>query len=89
MVRVTWSDSAIDRVEQIRRYLEDHDPVAAERVASRLRSAGQSLDHFPNRGRSGRGGTRELPSVPPYVIIYAVGEDEVVILDVKHGRQRR
>lgn len=56
---------------------------AARRIAEEVFLAGDSLAHFPNRGRPGLlPGTRELVAAKPYVLIYRVSESEVRVLRV-------
>lgn len=65
-------------------------PRAATRMARELLIAGDSLVLFPRRGRRGLvRGTRELVPVYPYVIVYEVEGDDVMILRVWHGAQDR
>jgi plasmid stabilization system protein ParE len=87
MVQVIWAPGALERLRDIQAYIEQVDVRAAEQIASRLRKAAESLESFPNRGRSINDGRRELPSVPPYIIQYRVVEDAVLILRIRHGRQ--
>jgi plasmid stabilization system protein ParE len=51
MVRVIWAPEALSGIELARSYMARFNPVAADRLAERLRSAGDSLNQFPNRGR--------------------------------------
>jgi len=52
-------------------------------------AAGNSLAHFPQRGRSIRGtDMRELVSVRPYMIRYRVTGEAVIILRIRHAAQR-
>ncbi|MES2755499.1 MAG: type II toxin-antitoxin system RelE/ParE family toxin [Pseudomonadota bacterium] len=88
MAKVEWSGPARAELDQIIEYIETFDPVAAERVGDRLFALGQSLMGFPNRGRMGPYGTRELVTVPPYIPQYDVTGDTVTILRVPHGRRR-
>lgn len=85
---VEWTEEAIGQLEAIRAYISISDPGAADRIARRLKEAGQSLGYFPNRGRRGTRGARELPVVPLYMIKYRVEDDQVFILSIRHGRQR-
>lgn len=60
-------------------------------MARSLRSAGQDLTTFPDRGRpTGIEGVREL-IVPgtPYLLVYRVKQEVVEILRVWHGAQDR
>jgi toxin ParE1/3/4 len=88
LVRVVWTRPAVRKLDLIQAYIEQFDPDAARRMAADLVKAGESLRTFPNRGRLGQKGRRELPSVPPFVIEYEVRGDTVYILRVRHGAQR-
>ena len=45
---------------------------------------------FPDRGRPGRvTETRELVVVRPYIVVYGVHQDRIVILRIWHGAQDR
>jgi plasmid stabilization system protein ParE len=49
-----------------------------------------TLETFPQLGRSGRvQGTREIAFPPlPFVAIYELREEEIIILRIQHGAQR-
>jgi len=85
---VEWTEEALEHLLAIRRYIGQFDPEAAGGLAARIFSAGESLADFPNKSREGRHGTRELPTIRPYILIYRVHEGRVVILRIRHGRQR-
>ena len=55
-------------------------------MALRLRNAGESLAHFPERGRARRG-WRELVVVRPYIIRYRLMGERVEIITIRHGAQ--
>jgi toxin ParE1/3/4 len=88
MARVIWSPQALRDLDLILGYVSQFDSAAAVRIVNALVDAGDSLEAFPNRGRLGTHGRRELPSVPPYVIRYAVAGEDVTILTVQHGARR-
>lgn len=88
MARVVWLEEAVDQLERIGAYVRVFDPRAADRLATRLFTAAESLIDFPNRGRLASGGKRELPTVPPYIIRYRVEGEIVLILGIRHGAQR-
>ncbi len=87
MVRVTWSKVAIDDLEAVRLYIAEFDPVAAENMVDRLRTAGNSLADFPRRGRPS-GPFRELVPHRSYVIRYFTEGSDVLILAVRHAARR-
>jgi len=87
---VIWSPTAITQLRAIRIYSEQFNPKAAQAVAAHLLSAGNSLEHFPHRGRLVPGTTmRELVANYRYVIRYRVARDGTVrILRVRHSSRR-
>jgi toxin ParE1/3/4 len=88
-VRVVWTDPALDELERVHEYLVDRNPRAAARVAGELRAAGDSLEHFPRRGRRVAGTVmRELVTSLDYVIRYQIHGDVVEILRVRHTARR-
>jgi toxin ParE1/3/4 len=88
-VEVIWTRDALRDIDRAYRYIAEHNPVAARRVADALLAAGDSLSEMPRRGRPGlQAGTRELVSEYPYVIVYRV-DDAVRIIRVWHGAQKR
>jgi addiction module RelE/StbE family toxin len=85
---VVWLEDALDDVARITRYIALENPAAARQVTRELVLAGDGLVMFPRRGRVA--GTRELATVPPYIVVYEVAEnDTVFILRVWHAAQNR
>lgn len=87
MARVIWTRRAIGNLEAIRSYIGQLSPLAAQRMALRLKSAGESLKDQPMRGRSA-GARRELTTIPPYLIRYRIDGEQVTILEVRHGARQ-
>lgn len=90
-MRIEWSAHAVTDLEAISAYIEqDRSLKTANRVARTIYDAIQSLRTLPHRGRAGRiENTRELvlPRLP-YVVVYRVYEDRVLILNIVHGARR-
>jgi toxin ParE1/3/4 len=87
-VKVTWTEPALVELEAIYDFLSPTNPAAAQRVVEELLLAADSLSLFPHRGRKGRlPHTRELVIVRPYLIIYRIVDDEVLILRIWHSAQ--
>lgn len=90
MRRVDWSiDALLDLEEQVVHIAKD-DPAAARRVAQRIRATGEGMKDFAT-GHPGRAAGTYEKSVArlPYVIIYALADDDgdngvVTILRVIH-----
>jgi toxin ParE1/3/4 len=89
--KIKWSDLAIADLESIREYVSNDKPVAAERLAERLRQSVLRLAEQPQSGRP----LPEFPGtaireviVAPYRIVYEPQDDRIVILRVWHGRRQ-
>ncbi len=89
-VKVIWSPSALREVARIFDYLADFNPRAALEVSTALTEAGDSLAHFPHRGRLvPNTRLRELVTIYPYIVRYRIiRDDEVRILRVRHTARR-
>jgi toxin ParE1/3/4 len=89
-MRVRWTSDAADDLERICDYIAEDRPESARRVAQSVVERIGTLETFPRLGRSGRvHGTREIAFPPlPFVAVYEVREDQIVILRILHGAQR-
>jgi toxin ParE1/3/4 len=77
-------------LRRIKDYIEIDNPAAARAIIRRIRERCLDLADFPHQGRPAGGGLRELVIAgTPYLAIYRIAGDEVRILRVLHGRQRR
>lgn len=85
VAEVIWTDRALADIEDLVGWISNDKPMAAVRMAERLQTSGDSLAHFPSRGRPISAGRRELTHVRPYLIRYRVEGDVVTILEVRHG----
>jgi toxin ParE1/3/4 len=90
-MRVEWSQPAVADLQRISEYIEqDRSLETANRVSRVIYDAVQSLRTMPYRGRPGRvDNTRELLVQRfPYVIVYEVFDERVLILNIVHGAQK-
>lgn len=87
MRQVIWTRAALRDLQGIRVYIGQFNPTAARQVATRLKVAGDSLNELPDRGRPA-GRYREITAIWPYVLRYRLADDTVVVLRVRHGKQR-
>ncbi len=86
-VKVRWTWQAHDHLIAIRQHIRRDNPNAAERVRLRIAEIVALLGTVPRLGKPGRRpGTREfvMPGLP-YIIVYRVGESELVVLGIFHG----
>ena len=88
-MKVTWTRGALDDLREIRRYIAQHDPQAAAKVAKTIRRTCDLLRRYPLAGHEGREpGTRELVA-GKYLVVHSVTEHQAVILAVVDGRRDR
>jgi toxin ParE1/3/4 len=86
-VRLVVSHAARADLAAIVRYIALDNPRAARSVRRAIAAAALRLKTFPRSGRLGhREGTRELivPDVP-FMLVYEVTDDTLVVLAVLHG----
>jgi plasmid stabilization system protein ParE len=84
-LKVGWSEGALIELRAIHDYIAQFSPLAAQRIAQRLISAGDSLATLPDRGRMIGPKRRELVVIAPYLLRYLRENDRVTILEVRHG----
>jgi toxin ParE1/3/4 len=84
---IVWSRTAVADLEEVRRYIADDDPKAAQDIARRILEAVEQLAAFPMSGRAGRvPDTRELVVTgTPFVIPYTVRGKRIEIAAVLHS----
>lgn len=84
--RLVFAEPAADDLEAIIDYIALDDPTAAETVYRGIMRAAERLPEFPDLGRPGRyPETRELIVADlPYLIVYGIDDETVVILAVFH-----
>ena len=90
-MRVDWSSTAAADLKAIAELIEqDRGLETANRIARAIYESVQSLRTMPYRGRYGRlENTRELVMARlPYLVVYQVFAERLVILNVLHGAQR-
>lgn len=89
-MRIEWTEPATDNLFAIAEYIAADSISAALRVHDTVRDQVARLHDFPHMGRPGRvRATRELVVVgTPYVVVYCVRGQAVIVLRVLHGAQR-
>ena len=91
---VVWTEVASHDIERLTSYLLDEAPLRAEQIVLRVISRGESLEVFPERGRT----PPELRAIgdqawleiqePPWRIIYRIADKKTVeIHGVLDGRR--
>jgi plasmid stabilization system protein ParE len=72
-------------LQEIRRYVAEFNPGAAQKLAEQIIQASNALVVFPHRGRLVGNNLREIMPVFPYLLRYEILDDAVTILRVRHG----
>jgi toxin ParE1/3/4 len=90
-VEIVWSALARIRLREIRAYVARDKPEAAERLAMRIVAMAEALRNHPHLGRVGaESGIRELViGNTPYIVLYRVQDQRIIISTIWHGAQRR
>jgi toxin ParE1/3/4 len=90
-VEIVWSALARARLRNIRAYVEQDKPEAAERLTTRIVAVIEALREHPYLGRAGaEPGLRELVIAgTPYIVLYRAHGKQVTINTIWHGAQRR
>lgn len=88
---IRWTVEAAADLDNILEYISDARPETALKVARRIFEAVEGLEVFPRRGRKGKvAGTHEFVLSPlPYIVVYRIEREAVVIPRVYHGAQNR
>jgi len=90
-VEIVWSPLAPARLQEIRAYVALDKPDAAERLATRIVAVVEALRNHPRLGSAGtEPGIRELIiGGTPYIVLYRVRGQRVIISTIWHGMQRK
>jgi toxin ParE1/3/4 len=82
---------AREHIAAIYSYIRDRNPVAATQVVAHIRLAAERLTEFPRMGHGGRvPGTQEwVVRGLPYILVYQIDPNEVLILGVFHAARDR
>lgn len=89
-MRVIISNTARGEIARQIAYIQARNPDAARTQRARISQAVALLRDTPRLGKPGRvAGTRELVIAgTPFLLIYALGDNRLEILHLKHGRQQ-
>ena len=90
-MKVRYTETALVEIDDIFSYIAGPNRTAAAAVAERIRRTIANLAEFPLMGQAAdEPGTRMMPvGRYPFLIFYAVRNDEIVILHVRHGARLR
>ena len=85
-MRLVFDEKALADLDVIRQWISAESPKSADAVIERLLAECLTLIVFPKMGRVGKEpGTRELAVIEyPYLIVYRLAGDDVVIVGIPH-----
>lgn len=88
-MKVRITRPALDDLKATFNFIGEDSLSAAIDVLDRLTHAIQGLSAMPDRGGTGRiADTRELVVRTGHIVIYRIRGEEVVVLHVRHGKQK-
>jgi toxin ParE1/3/4 len=91
-MKVRYTDIALTEIDDIFSYIAIDSRRAAAAVLREIDNTVRLIGNFPDIGTvKHRQTVRMLPvrRYPMYLVFYAVEENEVVILNIRHGARRR
>lgn len=90
-MKVVWTREAQEDVHAAFEFIALDKPNAAERVVARLTEAGEKLGRLPFWGRARKSARQREVVVPglPYLLLYELTDDTVVIQRVMHAARHR
>jgi len=89
VLALEWSYQASDDLEEIRDYIEQRNPLAAQALYETIKGGAERLTSIPYAFRSGRiVGTREHLVHPNYLLVYKVTTTYIKILRVMHAKRK-
>ncbi|MGO9546284.1 MAG: type II toxin-antitoxin system RelE/ParE family toxin [Rhodomicrobium sp.] len=90
LVKVRYTKSALKQLHTVLTYIQMHSPQGAQSVQERINELLSVLRTHPYIGaRTSDPRIRRLAATPyPYVILYQVREDGVIVRSVRHGARK-
>lgn len=88
-MKVFLSEQADADLLQIYRYLAERNASAAQSIVAEINRKLQNIGDFPFFGRDRSMLSQGIRSIVahPYVILYTVGPDRIIVVRVLHGRR--
>ena len=89
-IEVVWLPRAVQNLEEIRAYIAEERPAAAQRVAQKIQQTVAMLQDHPRLGKpSLRDGFRQIQVAGlPFVIPYKISENKLIIARILHNHRR-
>lgn len=93
MPHLTWSPPALRDIQRLFRFLAPKNRTAASRAVRAIRSGVRILEGHPSAGRAADDMDESYREWPidfgdhGYVVLYRLNGDDVIIVNVRHGRE--
>ncbi len=89
-MRIRYTETALAEIDEIFAYIARDNPQAAEALTFRIEKAVELLSRFPEMAAvdTDEPSTRVRP-LGNYLIFYAIENNEVLILHVRHAARQR
>jgi toxin ParE1/3/4 len=88
-MKLGYERGALADLEEIFEYIAQDNKAAAARLVARIEQVVARIAQTPYMGEATRKSQFRRFPVGSYLIVYEVGQDEVVIHYVRHGARRR
>jgi toxin ParE1/3/4 len=88
-MKLRFERGALADLDEIFAYIAQDNPPAAARLAARIEEVAARIAEVPYMGEVTRKSNFRRFPVGNYLIVYEVGQDEVVIHYIRHGARRR
>ena len=89
-MKIRWTDGAVEDLQSADEYIASDNEKAAAETVDRIVSAVETLEQFPQMGRTGRvAGTRELVVTGTlFIVAYRSERDTVQVLAVLYAARK-
>lgn len=89
MLTIDWSHSALADLDEIARFIGQHDKGAALTLQQRIEQSVLPAAEYPLIFRAGRvPGTREIVAHPNYIVVYRPLPNRIRVVAVLHSKQQ-
>ena len=88
-MKLRYDRGALADLDELFAYIAQDNPAAAARLVGRIEEAARRIAETPHIGEATRKSRFRRFPVGNYLIVYEVGQDEVIIHYVRHGARRR
>jgi toxin ParE1/3/4 len=88
-MKLRFERGALADLDEIFTYIAQDNPPAAARLVTRIEEVAARIAATPYIGEATRKSNFRRFPVGSYLIVYEVGQDEVIIHYVRHGARRR